>query len=558
LPESADLREQDQVVVFYQRLYEREIHSREALEEWLIDRSELEAAVDQAGTVLYIKMTAATDDLEAAKAYEDFISHVVPAVKPWEDQLNRQYHKWALRYPLDPRRYGVYDRRIQNDMELYREQNIPLDTNIQLLSQEYQKICGAMIVPFQGGEHTLPQMQKFLDAGDRHLREEAWRAAANRRLQDRDRLDEIYDEMLSLRNTMAVNAGFPSFIDFQFRNYHRFDYTPAECFEYHRTVEALVVPVWREIFKRRQQQMRLDRLRPWDLKVDPWGRPPLRPFCEVKTLISGVHDIFQRLDSSLGASFGELAQQGLLDLASRKGKAPGGYQSTLAEARLPFIFMNAVGVEDDVRTLLHESGHAFHALACVDDPVHVYRHAPMEFCEVASMGMELLAEDHLSVFYNNEDAQRSRQVHMEGIVHVLIWVAVVDAFQHWIYAHPKHSREERARAWLDIHWRFQGETVDWSGLEDERAALWHRQLHIFEVPFYYIEYGIAQLGALQLWLHAKQDPRNTLRQYRIALALGGSRTLPELFQAAGIPFDFSERTIVPLIREIQKALALER
>jgi oligoendopeptidase F len=557
LPETADLRDKAQVVVLYQRLCERQVHSREAFEKWLNDRSELEAAVDQAGAVLYIKMTIATDNPEFAKAYEDFISQVIPAVKPWEDRLNKQYHHWSVQYPLDAQRYAVYDRRIKNDLELYREQNIPLETKIQLLSQEYQKICGAMTVHFQDAEYTLPQMQKFLDASDRFLREEAWRATANRRLQDRERLDEIYDQMLHLRNTLAINTGFSSFIDYQFRVYHRFDYTPAQCREYHHTVEALVVPVWQAILRRRQQQMHLEHLRPWDLKVDPLGRPPLRPFSDVQTLITGVCEIFQRLDPSLGVSFRKLAENGLLDLASRKGKAPGGYQNTLAESRQPFIFMNAVGVEDDVRTLLHESGHAFHALACVDDPLHVYRHAPLEFCEVASMGMELLAEQHLSVFYSPDDVRRSCQLHMEGIVYVLVWVAVVDAFQHWIYTHPKHSRQERTSAWLEIYQRFQGRVIDWSGLENEQAALWHRQLHIFEVPFYYIEYGIAQLGALQLWLHAKQDIHKTLQQYHAALALGGSRPLPELFQAAGLPFDFSEKTMVPLIKEIQKVLALD-
>jgi oligoendopeptidase F len=298
--------------------------------------------------------------------------------------------------------------------------------------------------------------------------------------------------------------------------------------------------------------MKIETLRPWDLMVDPLNRPPLKPFDKVDALVNGVERIVRSVDGELGNLFDDMRRSGLLDLESRKGKAPGGYQNTLTEARKPFIFMNSVGIDDDVRTLLHESGHAFHAYLSAHDPLDAYRHAPMEFCEVASMSMEFMGNDHLAVFYNKDDARRSVVEFLEGVISVLGWVATVDSFQHWMYENPTHDREDRRRMWVRLNEDFGGGVVDWSGLDDERAYLWHRQLHIFEVPFYYIEYGIAQLGALQIWRQSKKSPQQAIANYKKALALGGSRPLPELFAAAGIKFDFSKDMIAPLMDEVFK------
>jgi len=367
-----------------------------------------------------------------------------------------------------------------------------------------------------------------------------------RRLADKDKLENIYDQMFKLRCEIAKNAKMPNFIEYQFHSYHRFDYKPADCKKYHEVIEQFVVPLYGEVLKKRQYEMKLDSLRPWDLAVDTHGKAPLKPFEKAAELISKTQQIFNKLDQQLAAEFKEMNDLGLLDLENRKGKAPGGYQNTLSEARKPFIFMNAVGVDDDVRTLLHEAGHAFHALASAQDPLVDYRHAPMEFCEVASMAMELLGGEYINEFYSPDDVKRSNREHLEGIVHILCWVANIDAFQHWLYEHPHHSPEERRQAWKGFYHQFGGKFVNWEGLEEEQAYLWHRQLHVFEVPFYYIEYGIAQLGALQLWLKAKQDPKNALSDYRHGLSLGGSRPLPELYQGAGIKFDFSREIIKPL------------
>ncbi len=552
-----DLTVLAQVRPLFQALLEREIDSADALQNWILERSALESALSQTGTVLYIRMTCQTDDPARARAYQNFIETIQPAAKVFNDQLNKKYVTEQTRWQLDQKRYQVYARALRTDIELFREENVALETEVALRTQEYQTITGAMTVVFEGKERTLPEMGKFLHEPDRGLRERAWRSAARRRLDDKDKLERLFDRLISLRVKIAENAGFSNFCDYKFRALHRFDYTPQDCKQYHSSVEKLLVPLWRHILERRREQMKLKKLRPWDTAVDALGRPPLRPFTKVHELTQGCIKIFNRLDPRLGRQFTEMVGAGLLDLESRKGKAPGGYQSTLDEARKPFIFMNAVGVDDDLRTLLHEAGHAFHSLACAPDPLLDYRHGPMEFNEVASMGMELLADPHIGVFYGPQDEQRSRSEHWEGIVSTLVWVAVIDAFQHWVYEHPGHDSVERKAAWLAIHERFGGNFIDWGGLAEEHAFLWHRQLHIFEVPFYYIEYGIAQLGALQLWNNAQKDPKTVLANYKKALALGGSRPLPELFETAGIKFDFSPKTIAPLVDVMKQQTGLQ-
>ncbi len=554
VPEGACLTDKEQVLPLFKELLKRNISSSLELKTWVKDRSELEAAFDQEGIILYIRMTSQTDDLKRAADYKQFVETVAPQVEILVDQLNWKYIKLFERSPLDPHYYAIYNRVLKSDIGLFRQDNVPLETQLHLLSQEYQKVCGAMSVPFRNEEYTLPQMAKFLFEQDRNLRAAAFRAAAHRRLQDKERLEDIFDKMVKLRHQIAEQADCKDFSEFQFRHYHRFDYTPEDCKIFHSTIERCVTPLLKEIFQRRKAQMRLGDLRPWDLAVDPSGRPPLKPFQHVDHLISGVTEMLSRTDSELGLEFQDIAEMRLMDLTSRKGKAPGGYQQTLAEARKPFIFMNAVGLDQDVMTLLHEAGHAFHALAAASQFLYSYRHAPMEFCEVASMGMELLAGDFISVFYNPEDARRSRISHFEDILETLAWVATIDAFQFWIYEHPTHPRKERIQAWLAIRRRFAPAIVDWRGLEEIESYLWQRQLHIFEAPFYYIEYAIAQLGTLQLWLGYRREPQKALSDFKRALSLGGSKSLPEIFETAGIKFDFSQETMIPFIKAVEEEI----
>ncbi|MGA9778477.1 MAG: M3 family oligoendopeptidase [Limisphaerales bacterium] len=576
VPQTVDLGDWPQIAPWFDQLERRAAPCRTAadLERWLLDWSELNAALDEESSRRYIAMTCHTDSAEAEKAYLHFVEHVEPELKPRQFALEKIYvaHPWrgellAVRRDElheSPKsgtriarpsefRYTVFDRDVNNHVELFRPENVPLETEEAKLCQQYQKLSGSLTVNFRGEEKTLVQMGRYLEEPNRALRQEAWELVAKRRLQEADKFDDILDAQIKLRQQIAHNAGFKNYRDYAFRRLGRFDYTSEDCEKFHDAVARHVMPVMRELQAERRAQLNLDKLRPWDMAVDPLNRPPLKPFARVDEMVSRTQKIFNRLDGELGGGFQKMQELRLLDLDNRKGKAPGGYQDTLNEARLPFIFMNAVGLQRDVETILHEAGHAFHALATRDEDLRAYRHAPIEFCEVASMSMELLGNEFIEEFYSDGDASRARRVHLEGVVGVFPWIATVDAFQHWIYTHPDHTRDERRQAWLALMDRFGGD-VDWSGYETARTNLWHRQLHIFLHPFYYIEYGIAQLGALQVWANSKRDKAKALNDYKNALALGGSRPLPELFSAAGCHFEFSEKTIQPLAKMLREEL----
>jgi oligoendopeptidase F len=554
LPEDLELKTWEQIEPWYRQLIDRPIDSSADLENWLFDVGELNAAVGQEGVERYIAMTCQTDDPEREAAHLAYVREIEPRLKPLWNTIREKYLDSPHRSGLSPDRYHVFDRAQENRRSLYREANIARETAVAELEQQYQKIIGAMTVEFQGQERTPAQMAPFLEEGDRTVRQTAWELVARRRLAEQEALDDLFDRMIKLRVAIAREAGFSGYVDYVYRLRERFDYGVPEAVEFQEAIERVVVPLAREIQEERRRSLGVETIRPWDLAVDPLGRPPLRPFGDVKTLAEGAEAIFASVDPELGQQFAYLRTNNLLDLANRKGKAPGGYQTTLEDDRLPFIFMNAVGLDGDVRTLLHEGGHAFHALASRGEPLPAYRESPIEFCEVASMSMELLGARDLERFYDEDDANRSYRQLLEGIVLILPWIATVDAFQHWIYDHPDHTRDERRRAWTDLLDRFGG-IVDWSGHEDARAQSWHRQLHIFLYPFYYIEYGIAQLGALQIWERALTDRAGAVAAYRRALAVGGARPLPELFKAAGIRFEFHEATLRPLMDAIRHELA---
>jgi oligoendopeptidase F len=562
VPEQIDLGDWAQIAPLFEKLQARgtECQTLAELEKWVLDWGELTAALDEESSKRYIAMTCHTDNPQAEQAYLYFVEQVDPELKPRQFELEKIYvqRKAALqKSPGQPEtngRYLVFDRDVKNHIELFRPENVPLETEEAKLSQNYQKLSGSLTVIFRGEERTLVQMGRYLEEPDRALRKDAWEVVANRRLLESEKFEEIFDKQVKLRQQMAKHAGFDNYRDYQFRRLGRFDYTPQDCEKFHDAVANEIMPVVRELQAERRKKMNVDTLRPWDLAVDPLNRPPLKPFQEVGEMVSRTQNVFNHLDRDLADGFQRMQNLRLLDLANRKGKAPGGYQSTLAEARVPFIFMNAVGLQRDVETILHEAGHAFHALATRDEDLYAYRGAPIEFCEVASMSMELLGNEFLEEFYSGDDANRARRTHLEGILGIFPWIATVDAFQHWIYTNPGHTRSQRAVAWLELMDRFGGD-VDWTGYDKSRAYLWHRQLHIFLHPFYYIEYGIAQLGALQVWANSKRDKAKALREYKSSLALGGSKPLPELFQAAGSPFDFSAGTIKPLVELTRKELA---
>lgn len=553
VPESMDLGDWSQIEPFFRELLERPITGVADLERWIEDWSELEACLSEEEARRYIEMTCHTDDEERRKRYIEYCEQIVPRATEKSHELKVRFLQLPQVEALNRERYGVLIRAIRNDVELFRQENIPLKVEEKRLATEYRTICGNMTVTFRGREHTLQQMARYLEEPDRSVRQEAWELVANRRFQEKERFNELFDSLLDVRGKIARNAGFDDYLAFRFRELGRFDYGPEECVQFHRAVERLVVPLVERLQKRRRELLDVPTLRPWDLLVDPHGRSPLRPFETGHELAEKAIRVFRRLDPALGALFEEIYRRGLLDLETRPGKAPGGYQYTLDASRLPFIFMNAAGLDRDVTTVLHEAGHAFHAIATREEPILMYRHAPIEFCEVASMAMELLATPYLDEFYKGDDYRRRVRRHLEGIVRILPWIAQIDAFQHWIYTHPGHSVPERESAWLSLDERFSP-GIDWTGYEEIRASYWQRQLHLFEHPLYYIEYGIAQIGALGLWVRARRDLRQALRDYMNALQLGGSKPLPELFRAAGLPFEFSEKTLGPLVAEVEKEL----
>ena len=554
LPETIDLTDTAQLAPVFEKLEQQldQVSSAGELEQWLAHHGEVSAALAESSSLAYIAMTCQTDDEAREKAYLHIVEVVDPWLKPRSFALMQKLAASPYFQQL-PDYYTVFRRSVETQVKIYREENIARETEIARLSQQYQKLSGAMTVHFDGEEQTLARMARVFEEPNRPRREEAWKLVAERRLREADNFEDLFDKLLAIRHQIALAAGFPDFRAYTFASYERFDYTPDDCLRFHDAIEHQIVPLARELQEERRQKLGVDTLRPWDLAVDPENRPPLHPFKASSELMEKSHKIFSELDPRLAAYFQVLQKQQLVDLDNRKGKAPGGYQSTLAEARVPFIFMNAVGTHRDVETLLHEAGHAFHALAAREQPLQSYRSAPIEFCEVASMGMELLAAPHLEAFYTKEDAHRAQRTHLQGIIQFFPWMATIDAFQHWIYTHPRHTRAERTAQWLQLMDRFGGRE-DYSGFENIRAAMWHRQLHIFEIPFYYVEYGIAQLGALQLWQASRKNLHHALDHYLNGLALGGSRPLPELFTATGLAFDFTDKTIAPLMRNVKDAL----
>ena len=538
----------------YRSLIERELRCEGCLEQLILDRSDLDALVSEAGANLYITMTRHTDDESANSGYEKFVQEVAPEHKKASFELDKKICDSPHAEKLDQDRYGVMLRETRTSVSMFREENIPIQTELALLEQKYNQIIGSMSCEFEGETRTMPQMGLFLEEQDRDLRERAWKSVAERRLQDRETLDELFNEMAAKRGQIAANAGFENFRDYQHAAMMRYDYSPADCSTFHEAIEKVVVPLRRKLDEERREALGVDTLRPWDGAVDTKGRAPLRPFKDADELVERSSQMFNKMDGELGAMFDKLRHGDCLDLETRQNKAPGGYQYNRDFSRMPFIFMNAAGLHRDVETMVHEAGHAFHSFLADHDPLVGYRHSPIEFAEVASMSMELLTYPYLGEFYDDVDSNRARREHLEAMSRTLSWIAQVDAFQHWIYLNPGHSSEDRTRQWIELDERFGG-SIDWTGFETERQYVWHRQSHIFGMPFYYIEYGIAQLGALQVWLNSKRKgEQEAINAYKQALTLGGSKPLPTLFETAECRFDFGPEIVGELMEAVREEL----
>jgi len=542
---------------YYQNLERRGL-SAGNVEGFLSDWTKVAEFVEETFSRLHVAKTVNTADKDAEQRFNVFLETTYPK---WEEAEQR-LKKRILESGLKPSGFEIPLEKIRTEAEIFRDENLPLLVEEQKLSTEYDKIVGSQTVQWDGHEMTIAQLRPMFQSQDRSLRESAWRVALKRHLEDRDRISDLWRQFLALRRKLASNAGFDDYRSFRWKQFLRFDYTPEDCRRFHEAIEKVVVPAALRVCRRRSQLLGLESIRPWDLDVDPLGRPPLIPFREVGRLQDRSAAIFHRLDPSLGGYFDVMTREGLLDLENRKNKAPGGYCTEFTASKRPFIFMNAVGLQDDVQTLLHEAGHAFHAFERSRLPYCQQRQVGLEFSEVASMSMELLAGPYLSEeeggFYSAEDASRARVEHLERIILFWPYMAVVDSFQHWVYENPSEAENPAScdAAWTRCWERFMS-WIDWSGLETELMTGWQRKLHIHTVPLYYVEYGLAQLGAVQVWGNSLRDQAGAVAAYRKGLTLGGTVPLTALFSAAGAKFAFDAQTLAAAVSLVEKNIEKE-
>lgn len=555
LPADFKVTDWNSLEPYFKELLERDIPSKEALEQWLKDISEIEAVIGEDAAWRQIRMTCDTENKALEEAFTYFVMEIQPKMQPYADKLNRKLVENKFTASLTGEEYRVYLRNVKKNIELFREANIPLNAEIAVLAQQYGVISGKMSVEVEGREYTLQQAAKFLENPNRQLREEVYRKIQERRLQDRDQLDELFTKLIQKRHQVAINAGFSNYRDYKFADLGRFDYKKEDCFQFHEAVKTGVLPLVNFIYDRKRQKLGLDSLRPWDVDAEPEGVQPLHPFNTGEELVNKTIECFTRMNPFFGECLVKMKEMGRLDLDSRKGKAPGGYNCPLPETGAPFIFMNAAGQMGDVTTMVHEGGHAIHSFLAHKLPLTAFKEYPMEIAEVASMTMELFSMDYWDVFFSDPaDLKRAKQQQLERVLTIFPWIATIDKFQHWVYENPNHTLEERAENWRSILNDFTSISLDVSGLEDYRKYSWQRQLHLYEVPFYYIEYGIAQLGAIGLWKQFKEDKNKAIKNYITALELGGTRTLPELYKSAGLKFSFAPDYINELMVFVQKEL----
>ncbi len=546
----------DNLAPIFEELQQRPLPTLADLEQWLRDKSELEAALEEDFAWRYIKMTCDTNNESLVQAFQYFATEIEPKISPINNALNKKLVAHELVDQLDEEKYFVYLRAIRKSLEIYREENIPLFTELQVTQQKYQTISGAMSVTLNGKEYTLEQAAVFLKDVSREVRQQAWEAIQQRRLLDKDQLNALFDQLIGMRHQVSLNAGFENYRDYMFQALGRFDYTPKDCYKFAEAIEKEVVPVLKEQAERRAEALAIDPLKPWDMEVSTTGKPALKPFANGEDLINKTITCFERIDSKLGNMLATMKANQLFDVESRKGKAPGGYNYPLAETGAPFIFMNSANTLRDLTTMVHEGGHAIHTFLTAGLELNDFKHCPSEVAELASMSMELISMDQWDVYFENEeDLIRAKREQLIDVLKTLPWVAVIDQFQHWIYTNPDQNAAEREEAFKLIYNRFGAGFANWDGIEAIFGNLWQKQLHLFEVPFYYIEYAIAQLGAIAIYKNYKEDPQQAIRQYLDALSLGYTRPINEIYETAGIKFDFSVDYVAELAAFIKNELA---
>jgi oligoendopeptidase F len=544
LPANFTIKTWNEIEPYFKNLNERSISSVTDLEKWLHDRSELDAILSEDLGWRYIKMTCDTTDQQLTDSYNYFISQIEPHIAPYANELNKKLINSSFLPQLDQQKYHIYLRGVKKALELYRDENVPLLTKIATEAQKYGAISGAMTIEWKGKEITLQMAVSLMKDTNRAVREEVFNKIQKRRAVDEKALNALYTELIQLRHQVALNAGFKNYRDYKFDELGRFDYTVDDCYNFHTSIAKAILPLAEESDKERKNLLKLSTLRPWDTEVDTNGKNALTPFLNGEDLVNKSIDCFTKVRPQYGKYLEIMKAMGHLDLESRKGKAPGGYNYPLYESGVPFIFMNAVGLHRDMVTMVHEGGHAIHSFVAHPLELVDFKSAPSEVAELASMSMELISMEHWDVFFENkDDLKRAKKEQLEKALKTLLWIAVIDKFQHWIYLNPTHTETERSAKWNALITEFSSTIVDWSGFEHVKARMWQNQLHLFEVPFYYIEYGMAQLGAIAVWRNYKHNPEKALDAYEAALRLGYTKSIPEIYKTAGIEFNFSQEYV---------------
>ncbi len=554
LPNKLKVTSWDVLAPFFNQLLDREINNIEEIENWLKDRSELESFVSEDLAWRYVKMTCDTTNKDLEQAYLFFVTEIEPQISPLSDQLNKKLVACKFINELNHDKYFIYLRGIKKEIEIFREENVPLMAEIAAESQKYGSIVGSMSVEIDGKELTLQQAANFLKNPNRNVRENAFLKINEVRSKYTAELDELFDKLIALRHKVAINAGFDNFRDYMFAALGRFDYSPDDCFAFHDAIQTEVLPLVKAFNEKRKAELGFN-LKPWDMEVDTKNRPALEPFTTGEDLLSRTVKCFRKVDDYFAWCIETMDNMERLDLESRKGKAPGGYNYPMSETNVPFIFMNAASSTRDVETMLHEGGHAVHSFLSKDLELGAFKNCPSEVAELASMTMELISYDGQDEFYTTkEDFNRAKEEHLEGIIKILPWIATIDKFQHWIYSNPTHTAAERKEYWVQLSKEFGTGMVDWTGFEHIQAYTWQKQLHLYEVPFYYIEYGMAQLGALAVWKNYIVDKPTALAQYKAALSLGYTKTIGEIYKTAGIEFNFTAPYIKQLMAFVKDEL----
>jgi len=546
--ENIDIQNFGTIEPLLEELVNRSVESKESLEIWLKDVDELQSVLAEKQGWIYINVQKDISNNEFKALHDSFFGKILPQIVPFFDKINNKLVNSHFVNDLDQEKYFIYLRKIKSQVALYRKENTALYAKAKLVASQYSSIIGKMTIEIEGKEVTMQKANSYLEYVDRNIRKEAFEKIFERRDKDSKALNDIFDELINLRHKIALNADFENFRDYTFEALGRFDYTPEDCMQFHQSIKEVAIPVIEKIYTKRKKDLGVETLKPYDLNVDTTNKPPLQPFVDNEELIDKSIKALNRVDASFGGFINEMNERGFLDLESRKNKAPGGFLYPLPVSNIPFIFMNATGTLRDVTTMVHEGGHAIHSFLSSNLPLNVFKDVPAEVAEYASMAMELLTMEHWDEYFINEDdLRRAKSNHLEKIISFYPWMALVDNFQHWMYLNPKHTQQQREEKWLELTKEYNSPIVDHTGYQGAQAIKWQSQLHIYHVPFYYIEYAIAQLGAIATWKQYKKDPKRALKNYKNALSLGYTKPIHEIYKAAEVEFNFSKNYVDELI-----------